>query len=296
MKLRRTSSSILFLLFSFLLLGILQIPGSCAEEEKPQVPIDILQKALRYVTDHKYGGSDADAALVVERLQAGHVDTLYEVAKSMNTMKNEDEKLASIEIWDALAEGGHTLSQVALGFAYAEVDKFKAIPYFVAAAESSPPHQVAMYNAGRLMADPEYGDYIKSLAYLQGAWNMGNTRPQYSTTHMVETSKVAYERLSEQLVDIINEKVSEKGGMISIEHIANMFLYADLGHWPPNRGKEVREYSKATRSLHFNEWELAAIEFGKFEEKYRSQMSELQKTIVRVLQIYCQAAAGSDEL
>ena len=294
MKFRRSYSSNLFLLFSFLLLGILQI-SSIHAEDNPQVPIDILQKALRYVQDHDFGGSNGNSAKVLELLESGHVDTLYEVAKSMNTMKDQDEKLASIEIWDALAEGGHTLSQVALGFAYAEADKRKAITYFVAAAEGSPPHQGAMYNAGRLLADPDVGDYVKSLAYLQGAWNMGNTRPQYSTTHMVETSKVAYERLSEQLVDIINEKMSE-GGMISIEHIANMFGYAKLDQWPPSRGKEVREYSKAMRSMHFSEWEIGVVEFGNFEEKYRDNMSELQKTIVNALKVYCQTAGGKDEL
>lgn len=290
MKFRRSYPSNLFLLFSFLLLGILQISSTWAEEN-PQVPIDVLQKAMHYVQAHDFAGSSGSSAKVFELLKLRNVDTLYEVAKSMNTMKDENEKLASIEIWDALAEGGHTLSQVALGFAYAEVDKWKAVTYFVAAAEGSPPHQVAMYNAGRLLADPEVGNYVKSLAYLQGAWNMGNTRPQYSTTHMVETSKLAYELLSEQLVDIVEEKISEEGAMISIEHIANMFDYANLDLWPPSRGKEVRDYAKAMRSMHFNEWELAVDELRNFEEKYRDKTSDLQKTILNTLIVYCEAAS-----
>lgn len=296
MKFQRSYPSNLLVLFSFLLLGMLQISSTWAEENH-EVPMGILQKAMHYVHEHDYGGSDGDKAKVFELLKSRNVDTLYEVAKSMNTMKDQNEKLASIEIWDALAEGGHTLSQVALGFAYAEADKRKAITYFVAAAEGSPPHQVAMYNAGRLLADPEVGNYVKSLAYLQGAWNMGNTRPQYSTTHMVETSKLAYELLSEQLVDIIEEKISEEGAMISIEHIANMFGYASLDQWPPNYGREVKEYSKAMRSMHFNEWEIAVTAFGNFEEKYRDKMSNLQKTILNVLIVYCETASlTADEL
>ena len=81
-----------------------------------------------------------------------------------------------------------------------------------------------------------------------------------------------------------------------MEHIANMFGYAKLEMWPPSRGKEVREYSKAMRSMTFSEWEIGVVEFGNFEEKYRNNMSELQKTIVNALKVYCETAGGTDEL
>ena len=290
MKFRRPSPAILFLFFSFLLLGIFKIPSShAAKEENFKVPIDVLQQALRYVNQYDYLDDRGDTTHVLERLEAGHVDTLYEVAKSMN--KYQDERLLSIEIWDALASGGHTLSQVALGFAFAENDKNKAIDYFVAAAHSGP-HQGAMFNAGRLLAEPEIGDYVKALTYFQGAWNMGTTRPQYSTNHMVETSRVAYERLSEQLINIINERISEKGGMISMDHILDMFHYSDLNHFPPVKGIEVREYANAMRLFHFGDWEYAIEAFGDFEKKYNDKMSELQKTIVNALKVYCRKEAS----
>ena len=287
-------TSILLVLFS-LLLGVLQIPSCHArkesvEETPAQVSIDVLQKALIYVKDHNYGN-----AKTLKSLEDRDVHTLYEVAKAMNGSKVNAEMLASIEVWDALAEGGHTLSQVALGFAYSENDKAKAIAYFVAAGESGP-HQAALFNAGRLLADPEIGDYVKSLAYMRAAYQMGENHPHHSTAHMVETSKVGYERLSEEFIDVINEAISKKGSMLSIQHIADMFLYANLNNFPPAKTRSLRDWGKAMRAMQFNEFELAYVEFGLFEETYEDKTTDLQKTIITALKKYCEAAAVDQEL
>ena len=303
MKYRPTSRAFFLLLCSYLLIAIFRIESVLArqkEEQSAKVPFSVLQKAIRYATEHQYKADDMDTVQVLMRLESGDVHTLYKVAQAMNEMKNKDDILASIEIWHALADGddGHILSQVALGFAYSENDKATAITYFVEAGEKGP-HQAALFNAGRLLADPEIEDFVKALAYLRAAYSLGATHPNYSTTHLVETSRVAYERLSENLVALISQSVSTKGSMLSIQQIADMFLYADLNDFPTNGSKEEKNWARAMRSLQSKEWETAHIEFGKLEKHSEEKLSILQKALLQVLKQYCKSVSGvnlSDEL
>jgi hypothetical protein len=304
MQYRHTYPAILFLLFSFLLIGILKIPSIHAarrkEESSAEVPIDVLQKAMRYVKQHNYGNGDGNNALqAVMRLESGDVHTLYKVAQAMNGMENKEDRLASIEIWHALASngdgdgGGHVLSQVALGFAYSENDKATAVTYFVQAGETGP-HQAALFNAGRLLVDPEMEDFVKALAYFRAAYSLGETHPNYSTTHLTETSKVAYERLSEQLATLVNQSISSKGNMLSIQQVADMFLYADLNNFPPDKSKEEKIWARAMRSLQSKEWEIAYIEFEKLEKNSKEKLSKLQTSLLYVLKQYCNSESGID--
>lgn len=289
MQYRPTPRAILFLLFSYLLVGIVTIPSTHArqqEESSPAVPINILQKAMRYVKKHNYGSSDLPAPKVVSRLEKGCIKTLYEVARAMNEVENKEDTLASIEIWHFLAEGGHVLSQVALGFAYSENDKATAIIYFVQAGEAGP-HQAALYNAGRLLADPEIEDFVKALAYIRSAYSLAETQPEYTTNHLTETSKVAYERLSEQLVALIQQSISTKGSMISIQQAADMFLYANLNDFPPNESKGEKFWARAMRSLQVKHWEIALLEFEKLEKIFKEKLSDLQIALLHVLKQYC---------
>merc|ERR1712224_39219 len=95
-----------------------------------------------------------------------------------------------------------------------------------------PPHQAALYNAGRLLSDPEIENFVKALAYLRAAYNLSESHPEYSTTRLTEISKIAYERLSEQLVTFVVENLTKKGSMLSIQQAVDMFLYADLNNYP----------------------------------------------------------------
>ena len=298
----------LFLLFSILLIGILEIPSTHAarrkEESSLEVPIDVLQKAMRFVKQHNYEDGDGNNALqVVTLLESGDIHTLYKVAQTMNGRENKEDRLASIEIWHFLASyvdgdgdgdgGGHVLSQVALGFAYSENDKATAVAYFVQAGEAGP-HQAALFNAGRLLADPEIEDYVKALAYFRAAYSLGETHPNYSTTHLTETSKVAYERLSEHLVTLVDQSVSSKGSMLSIQWVADMFLNADLNDFPPDKSKEEKIWARAMRSLQSKEWEIAYIEFEKLEKNSKEKLSQLQSSLLYVLKQYCELVSGID--
>lgn len=288
--------SILFLVFALIIAGIL--PNTChaAPEDHPaMISSGLLEKALLYVETHKFGGKEGDSSKILLRLEARDVHTLYEVAQAMNSSKIKDEMLASIQIWDSLANSGHLLSQVALGFAFAENDKKRAIKYFIHAGEKGP-HQVSLFNAGRLLAEPEIGDYVKSLAYMRAAYDMGKTHPKLSTAHMVETSKIGYERLSEEITDIVVESMTRKGGMISIKHIGEMFLYANLNDFPLPKTRPLKDWHKIMRAMLFNEFEDAHIDFGMFAETHENELSDLQKTIIKALQNYCMAAAMNNEL
>lgn len=287
--------STIVLLFA-LLLGILPTYTHADVEDFPAlVPSGLLQKAINYVQIHNYGGKEGDPAKILLQLEARDVHTLYEVAKAMNTSKIKADMLASIDIWHSLGNSGHILSQVALGFAFAENDKPRAISYFVHAGEKGP-HQVALFNAGRLLAEPDVADYVKSLAYMRAAYQMKTSHPEKSTVHMVETSKVGYERLSEEVRDLILESMSQAGSVLDINTIANMFEYADLNGFPRVKTQAIRDWHSCMRAMKFNEFEQAQKHFAKFAETFKTEISELQNAIVQALMQYCVAAGAIDEL
>ena len=304
MQCRPISSATLLLLFSYLLIGIVEIRNIHAyqdEKVSAQVPFTVFHKAVRYVKENNFGASDGNLIQVLQRLESGHIQTLFEVAQAMNGMKNREDMLTSIEIWHALADadvGGHIPSQVALGFAYSENDKATAITYFVQAGETGP-HQAALYNAGRLLCDPEIEDFVKALAYLRAAYSLNETHPKYSTTHLTETSKIAYELLSEQLVALVDRSMTGKGNMLSIQTVSDMFLYANLAGFPSKKSREEKSWDVAMRSLQSKEWDIAYIEFEKLVKNYEEKLSDLQISLLHVLKQYCKSASAifyNDEL
>ena len=66
---------------------------------------------------------------LLDQLQDGNIDALYEVAGSLNRRNSEDDRVTSVQLWHALADGPstHIPSAMALGFSYAEVDKELAV-------------------------------------------------------------------------------------------------------------------------------------------------------------------------
>jgi len=301
MQYRLATLAIMFLPFSCFLMGILTIPMAHARQDEKSalgVPIKVLQKAIRYVKEQNYEDGEGTASQVLQRLESGDIHTLYKVARAMNERKNKEDRLASVEIWHALADGsngddGHILSQVALGFAYAENDKALAVTYFVQAGEAGP-HQAALFNAGRLLADPELEDFVKALAYLRSAYSLAETHPKYSTAHLTETSRVAYETLSAQLTALINESLSTKGGILSIQQAADMFLYASLNDFPLAKSKEEKIWARGMQSLQSKKWEMAFMEFQKLEKKSQDKLSNLQTALLKVLKQYCKSVSGID--
>eukprot|EP00537_Pseudo-nitzschia_pungens_P018144 CAMPEP_0172408368 /NCGR_PEP_ID=MMETSP1061-20121228/75815_1 /TAXON_ID=37318 /ORGANISM="Pseudo-nitzschia pungens, Strain cf. pungens" /LENGTH=313 /DNA_ID=CAMNT_0013144493 /DNA_START=275 /DNA_END=1216 /DNA_ORIENTATION=- len=275
------------------------------DEESVGVGIHVLQKAMRFVKDTNYGDGDGNTPDVLERLESGHVHTLYKVAQAMNERENREDRLTSIEIWHALADhnddnsnsnsnNGHILSQVALGFAYSEHDKASAVTYFVQAGEAGP-HQAALFNAGRLLADPELEDFVKALAYLRAAYNLAETHPEYSTDHLTETSKLAYETLSAQLTGLVNESLGSKGGIaLSIQEVADMFLYANLNDYPLAKSREEKIWARGMQSLQARNWEIAFVEFEKLQRTSREELSNLQLSLLNVLKQYCKSVSGID--
>jgi hypothetical protein len=263
-------------------------------QNKPRVPINVLHKAIRYVTETV---SDSEERVKqLQELNDGNVHTLYQVAKAMNhgsSDRNPDNKVTSMEIWHALAdtmEDGHILSQVALGFAYADNDKPRAIAYFVQAGEAGP-HQSALYNAGRLLADPEMEEFVKALAYLRAAYSVAESHPKYATEHLTETSRYAFEKLSEDLVFLIQKSLSSKGSVLSIQQVADMFLYANLKDFPPPSSKGEKTWQGAMEALQSERWELSLIQLDKLEKEFESELSQLQLSLLKVLREYVRSAS-----
>jgi len=287
----------------FAWISIVSIPTVRArkDEESIGVGIHVLQKAMRFVKDTNYGNGDGNTPDVLERLESGHVHTLYKVAQAMNERENREDRLTSIEIWHALADdnsnsnNGHILSQVALGFAYSEHDKASAVTYFVQAGEAGP-HQAALFNAGRLLADPELEDFVKALAYLRAAYKLAETHPEYSTDHLTETSKLAYETLSAQLTGLVNESLfaSKGGSALSIQEVADMFLYANLNDYPLAKSREEKIWARGMQSLQARNWEIAFVEFEKLQRTSREELSNLQLSLLNVLKQYCKSVSGID--
>jgi hypothetical protein len=285
--------------------------GARREQEgsSVEIPINVLQKAIRFVKQqqqHNY----KDTSQILQRLESGDIHSLYEVAKAMNQNNdNKDDRQTSIEIWHALADaddgpnngnnnggGGHILSQVALGFAYSEYDKPRAVSYFVQAGEGQDnvPHQAALYNAGRLLAGPELEDFVKALAYLRAAYNVAESHPEYSTVHLTETSKFGYERLSDQLLALVKESTAVKGSVISIQMVADMFLYANLDDFPLVKSKEAKIWQSGMQSLQSQKWEMASMQFEKLEKTSKAKLSQLQIALLHILKQYCKTVSGID--
>jgi len=218
--------------YSFLL-GLLLIASSLILVAGVDVPAELLAKALNYAQNNM-----PEPEMTVQRLQAGDIDTLYKTAKSLNENEGDD-RFASIMIWHILADGDaqHILSQVALGFTYAEEDKERAIDYFKLAGEGGP-HHAALFNAGRLLVDT--GDYAGALAYLRAAANLSESQPRYAQSTLTVTSRDAYEALS---LDLMSRND------LSLEQMANMFLYAHLSNFPGPGSPEEKLWEKAMVSI-----------------------------------------------
>ena len=208
-----------------------------------QVPAQLVAKALNYVAARS-GASLDTAESVVASIQSGSVDALYDVAKEMNANSGED-KLASIQIFHALADGHHILSMVQLGHTYSVEDKQQAIKYFVQAGEDGP-HQASLYNAGRLFLEIVPTDYVRSMAYLRSAANLADDKhtAMYAKPQMTETATKAYHDLSEALVSSMRD-----GGVLTLDERINMFPYASIRDYPPPNSKGDKLWSGAMEKL-----------------------------------------------
>ena len=161
-------------------------------------------------------------------MQEGSIDALYEVAGSLNRQNSEDDRITSVHLWHALADGpsAHVPSAMALGFSYAEVDKELALQYFVQASagkEDGGPYQAALFNAGRLFL--EVNDAASSLAYIRSCATLEKEHPEYASEQMSETCREAYGTLSTQLQ--LDTTVPP-----GIEDAISLFLYASIDDYP----------------------------------------------------------------
>jgi len=210
-----------------LLLLLLSLLNATVSSQKIGIPADLLATALNHAAAHPDIDNGSSKDDLVQRLNNGDIDALYWVAKSMN---DGGDRINSVLLWHQLADSSahHILSMVALGFAYAENDKAKAVRYFVQAGEDGP-HQSALYNAGRLYVELEKPD--RALAYLRASVDLSKdtitavfARPQ--TTAMVIK---AYGALSELL---------RESGEFTLQQILDMFPYASIDNFPVEGSEE----------------------------------------------------------
>lgn len=237
---------------------------------------------------------------LLEQLQSGNIEALYTVAQSLNQRGVGDDRITSVQLWHALADGpaAHVPSAVALGFSYAEVDKELALKYFVQATEGKEdggPHQAAAFNAGRLFL--ELNDAASSLAYIRACASVEQKFPAFATPELTKTCKEAYETLSTQ---IRQETTSPPG----IEDAAEMFLYSSIDEFPIPNSKEFNIYQRAMEYLDMyakmvregsaqgdisgskkgQTYLLAAQhELDSLKSRYKSKMSELQVYLVDII-------------
>ena len=202
-------------------------------------------KTMSITTDPSHKQHMKQHQQLLDELQSGSIEALYTVAQSLNKRGAGDDRVISVQLWHALADGpaAHVPSAVALGFSYAEVDKELALKYFVQATEGKEdggPHQAAAFNAGRLFL--ELNDAASSLAYIRACANVEQKFPAYATPQLTKTCKDAYETLSQQ---IRKETTSPPG----IEDAAEMFLYSSIDEFPPPNSKEFNIYQRAMEYL-----------------------------------------------
>ena len=208
-----------------------------------QVPAELVAKALNYVAARS-GTSLDTAESIVASIQSGSIDALYDVAKEMNA-NGEEDKLASIQIFHALADAHHILSMVQLGHTYSVEDKQQAIKYFVQAGEDGP-HQASLYNAGRLFLEIVPVDYVRSMAYIRSSATLADDKhtAMYAQPQMTETATKAYHDLSEALISSLRD-----GGVLTLDERINLFPYASIRDYPPPNSKGDKLWSGAMEKL-----------------------------------------------
>lgn len=157
---------------------------------------DLFAKAITHakteldvVVDPQHKEHPKQHQQLLEELQNGSVEALYTVAQSLNKRNVGDDRITSVQLWHALADGAdHVPSAVALGFSYAEVDKELALNYFVQASngDGEGPHQASLYNAGRLLL--ELNEAASSLAYSKSSGIVLFAFTLFSNTDKVKSS------------------------------------------------------------------------------------------------------------
>lgn len=212
---------------------------------------DLYNRALAHAATLEQPNRDDG---IVARLRRREVEALYEIAKSMN---DSGDKISSVLIWHALADDGsegddyetydgaegydyegHVPSAIALGFSYNEVDKPRALHYFLmATSKKGAPHQASMYNAGRLYLELE--DPSAALAYIRACATLDEEHPDHARPQLSMTCRKAYDALSEQLLE------SDLG----MEEAVECFAYASIDDFPQPNTKEFKLFDRAMQHL-----------------------------------------------
>lgn len=290
------------------LLKILTAESSSAQT---QLDPELFTQAIIHAKEISQSlGYNAGQSLV-QQLQEGNIEALYNVAQSLNGRNKNDDRIISVQIWHALADGAshHVQSAVSLGFSYSEVDKELALQYFIQASrgkeddENSGPHQAALYNAGRLFL--ELGDAASSLAYIRACANTEKEYPEYATEQLTQTCTTAYNTLSTQ---IQSETITPPG----IEDAAQMFIYSSIHEFPLPTTKEFKLYEKGMGYLDkyakqvreggdtngFKHLKAAMKELEQLQKKAGDDMSELQKYLLKIIvgRVQLLMTADGDEL
>ena len=96
----------------------------------------------------------------------------------------------------------------------------------------------------------------------------------------------------------VQESLNTNAKFLSIQQVADMFLYANLNDFPPPSGNEEKIWQGAIQALQSEQWEVALIQLEKLEKV--KGLSHLQLTLLKVLNLYVNAASrinrGDDEL
>lgn len=270
-----------------------------------QIDPELYSKAITHAKTMSINSLNDEEEKLLQQLEDGRndVEALYKIAQSMNSRNAGDDRITSVQLWHALADGpaAHVLSAFALGFSYLEVDKKLSLQYFIQASQGKEvegetvPHQAALFNAGRLFL--ELNDAASSLAYIRGCANMHNDYPMIASPTLTQTCTEAYETLSSQ---IQSESISPPG----IEDAAQMFLYSAMNDFPFPDTKEMTiwihamEYLESYATMVREGNEVGAIsgkrkgqtyllaaqqELEQFQKLGSGKMSELQKYLLDII-------------
>jgi len=305
------SSYLSFLVVCTVLLSPISVLGKGKDDEgsaNAQVPAELVAKALNHVINTSHASPDT-AESIISSVQSGDVDMLYNVANVMNRQPaSDDDKLASIQIFHALADGPshHILSMVELGHTYSKEDKFEAIRYFAQAGEDGP-HQASLYNAGRLFLEIEPVDHVRALGYIRTAATLADDKgtAMYAKPQMTETATKAYHDLSTALV------ASVQAGGLAFEQMMNLFPYASISNYPKPSSKGdklwdgamdrivkfINQEKESGESVDISALESVRNDLTKLQEVGKNDLSGLQIELIdAILTEALRIIQGGDEL
>jgi hypothetical protein len=115
--------------------------------------------------------------------------------------------------------------------------------------------------------------------------------PTYTKPRLTETSQIAYELLSDQLVTSLTPKDNAGDYRVDIQQVADMFLYANIDDYPKPDSHDEMIWKTIMHAMQEKDGDVASKHIHKLlfvrNSTNNTRLSALQTRILHLLKEYC---------